>query len=739
MSSAATEVDDKILNRPPEFYSKSCPNLLNHQPIHSHHSSLPDHLETESVYGTFSNSKRRKSVKPTIKRAKTVEYPCTPPPSPRFSGSPASMNREDNLVHINMALIDKNAPNFISHYEGLDRSVNVDFNSLDIIVNVESWVVILDFFGLGPDSPTGQHKASAPWQSIPAEDTSANKDEISFNSELDIEIRSLTLVLNRPQYEVARANISHFSTQVKSHDKEQIIEGRLGRMSLLDLTPHGLLYRERFISSGHEALNFYMVRRRRQGLRVKLDYDSLLKLEMSSVLYVHTHRFVAEIQAFCHHFSQLQSFVNSIHSAAAGIVVPEERMQATRLLLELHAGSPVILLPVSSQSPEILVVDLGKLSVSNSFCYAGSEGTISSVRQLAEDRAAAQPLDVACLLDVMQIELVSMDLYAGRREAQQFDKNLKTKKPQCALELGSFVVNKWGPSLLREKCQLKLQVERNLDSPLNHDVPDMSVKGTLSALHGALDLSQYKLIRGLLSYNIGETLDDFEIKSSERTTAYMYKQQQSVSDRVWTLTSVHLDLVDVTLKLQLSHGVAFDGCESSLACINFIKSRLMVETYSNQSRDIDLISQEILITDTRFQAEPVNRRSNVFTNILQPIHHLAGTELVQAEVHHRKRRDFSKFTILLNNMRLMAILDWWEAVRDFIMENVDNPYGASGNQISRTDISAKSDQLSNGEASTMKGQLAEEVPFEFKLNITDSEIVVVEDTSQWDTNAVILK
>jgi vacuolar protein sorting-associated protein 13D len=85
-------------------------------------------------------------------------------------------------------------------------------------------------------------------------------DTISFNSELDIEIRSLTLVLNRPQYEVARANISHFSTQVRSRDSEQIIEGRLGKMSLLDLTPHGLLYRERFISSGHEALNFYMVR-----------------------------------------------------------------------------------------------------------------------------------------------------------------------------------------------------------------------------------------------------------------------------------------------------------------------------------------------------------------------------------------------------------------------------------------------------------------------------------------------
>jgi vacuolar protein sorting-associated protein 13D len=55
-------------------------------------------------------------------------------------------------------------------------------------------------------------------------------------------------------------------------------------------------------------------------------------------------------------------------------------------------------------------------------------------------------------------------------------------------------------------------------------VPDMSVKGTLSAVYGALDLSQYKLIRGLLSYNIGETLDDIEFESSESTTSRLYKQ-----------------------------------------------------------------------------------------------------------------------------------------------------------------------------------------------------------------------
>jgi vacuolar protein sorting-associated protein 13D len=72
--------------------------------------------------------------------------------------------------------------------------------------------------------------------------------------------------------------------------------------------------------------------------------------------------------------------------------------------------------------------------------------------------------------------------------------------------------------------------------------------------------------------------------------------------------SIRLDLVDVILKLQLNHGITSNSCESSLACINFIKSRLMVETSSDQSRVVDLISQEILITDTRFQGTEIRMK-----------------------------------------------------------------------------------------------------------------------------------
>jgi len=68
------------------------------------------------------------------------------------------------------------------------------------------------------------------------------------------------------------------------------------------------------------------------------------------------------------------------------------------------------------------------------------------------------------ILDVMQVDLVNMDLYAGVRIPIKLDE----KEPQEGLKMGSFIVEKRGSPLLREHCQLKLQVEMILDNEMHH-------------------------------------------------------------------------------------------------------------------------------------------------------------------------------------------------------------------------------------------------------------------------------
>lgn len=70
-----------------------------------------------------------------------------------------------------------------------------------------------------------------------------------------------------------------------------------------------------------------------------------------------------------------------------------------------------------------------------------------------------------CQLDVMLIDLENVNLYTGRRE-NDFNKSLSN---QDYYKLGSCVVKKEGKSLLTDKCQLKLQVDRNLDKGVCHN------------------------------------------------------------------------------------------------------------------------------------------------------------------------------------------------------------------------------------------------------------------------------
>ena len=82
------------------------------------------------------------------------------------------------------------------------------------------------------------------------------KEEV--NSEVNLKIESLTLILNKPEYELAKANIAKFGAHVSLREGNFTAKGQLGSMSLLDISPHGKKFRERFITTGTQALDFVL-------------------------------------------------------------------------------------------------------------------------------------------------------------------------------------------------------------------------------------------------------------------------------------------------------------------------------------------------------------------------------------------------------------------------------------------------------------------------------------------------
>jgi vacuolar protein sorting-associated protein 13D len=819
--------------------SSSCPDLYFHESEVPLSTSLPQRLNTELIFGMLdADFATRMPKKPSrMKWQRSTMCRIAKAPSDTIFGQEADEEEEDanderNLIRIKMLVVDESSPNFEVH-----RIVKVDFNTLDIVFNLETWVIVFDFFGIGAAAPK---RSSSRLGGSSSEALNAHRSESSAtkehqSTEIDAKVVSLSVILNRYDYEVASATVGNFSAKISLREGNFAIDGELGNFSLKDLTSHGLLYKDRFMSRGENVLTFHLFKHGASDPDLKRPHDVLLRLRMASIIYVHTHRFYTELLSFFVQFHQLQSIMNFIRESAAvatkygGGGLNEVVFRGVRVRLDVEAGSPMLVMPMSSLSRQILVADLGCLQVCNTFKFCGDEGTISvetlastMARDLLSRRSRAagssrsslrsrstvrspgakttktggaasaksqklnvpdqhpesarkrrttissnksrktatvasdmeeedeeedfvgelQSEKVKCLLDVLSVSLKAMDLRTAEWLSAFTDDNQLSVND---IMVGNFVLRIHPQPLLKEKCELKLQVERNLDKAFCHRVPDISVKGVLSRLHAAVDSSQYVLIRGLLAYNLGEPLDDLEVQVL--TNEYLRPDLGAEEDAVWTGMYMDFELEDVTVDVVLQrHG---QGHELALARINLFKSRLVYESFSDGTKDVDLVSQEILLSDLRFDDFPVNKRANVFTQILLPMPLAERSSPLQAEVHYRATRDTNRFTIVLNNMRVMAIFDWWLSALDFISKAPVCP-----------SAQRRDSEGSSSDATPMRVLVGHEEPiypsagiisrrapvvessgpvFELKLNITDSEVIVVADASQLDSSTVILK
>ncbi|KAL3882451.1 hypothetical protein ACJMK2_028789, partial [Sinanodonta woodiana] len=908
VSKASTREEDEIHIKPKIFLSSSCPENMILAPIPIMPPSLPTSFHNDLDDMPTHRPKLTQQGFSNKIPSRRPDYPDTPPYKPRhMTEEVKSRHGEDeNLVHVNVLLVDRASPEYYTEYKQTKRFIDVDFSCLEATINLQTWVVLLDFLGLGAkvhdirsmENPSKRQTEEKSPELVPVQPT--------VNSEIKLKVESLSILLNKTDYELARASISRLSSTVTLREGNFAMLGQLGSMSVSDLSPHGYLYKERFMTVGEQALEFDFFRYGVPDPWLHREYDAKLKLRMASVRYVHTNRFQSETLAFCQHFLQLQDVLGRMRAASDGKKINETAFHSPRLFLDVEAKSPIIIVPHSSKTADVLVMDLGRFSVKNCFKMDGDEGTLkdkyakehegkaqeqelflqeqeascqqrcrstsqsnfpvgtdnsdipqpmtqslyddllpsninrnpmtdsiygkldldmrsesllsvgsvvseiyndSDVEgfsvdsctsdgksligissdsavfnsgvlnrfqgypvatqsepllssQMAADRrvtfAYNRVMSVdstflssdsdghVCLLDVLIIKLTDMDLYSALRVEKR---NFNYGNLSQDLEFPSCIIRKEGKPL-KEKCLLKLQVERNLEGDLSHVVPDWRVSGALSSVHFTLDIAQYKLIRGILDHNFGEKLEMFQ--RPLMTHLQDPKIQTVLTGRVYKMISMVIDLHNVTVEL-LSQDQDPQHEQKSLARLDFISSRLSYDSFSDQSKEVDLVSHEIVASDTRFKDAAHNQRHSVFEKILLPTSETAPDSL-QMELHFRSSKDGQRFLILLNNMKLMCIFDWLLLVHKFLMTNAENPFhegmqnqAAYSHQTSMQFEGGYSRTHSplttSGGIVTKRGPVVEqtEVPFELKLNVTETQFVVVENMASSDTNAVVLK
>ncbi|XP_052809460.1 intermembrane lipid transfer protein VPS13D-like [Mya arenaria] len=396
--------EDPLHMKPHEFLSHSCPDnaIITPEPVmpgslpssfHSHLTQMNKPIMSRPLAGAFVS--QRFNVDLENRKNST-----TPPPLVHMSRWASDDSLVDeHLVHISLVLVDVASPEFKEKYNEIKRFVDVDFSCLEVKINMQTWVVLLDFLGLGAKvadidilsgrEPEVQSKPNDPDEYVQA----------VVNSEIKVEMERLSIILNKEEYRFAEASVSKLNANVVMRDGNMDVKGQLGKVSLLDLSPSGALYRERFMTVGEQALEFDFFKYGMPDPWCKRDYDMKLKMEMSSVRYTHTQRFAMEMLGFVQHFLQAQDILGRTRAAFAGEKINEAAFHQARLLLDIVAGSPIILIPHSSKSTDVLIADLGRLSVRNCFKLDGNDGTFTADQQTCTQKpGSAEPVSAGGLL-----------------------------------------------------------------------------------------------------------------------------------------------------------------------------------------------------------------------------------------------------------------------------------------------------------------------------------------------------
>jgi vacuolar protein sorting-associated protein 13D len=176
-----------------EYLSQSCPSVSNVE-YPDMPRSLPSHMEEApnvfQLYQRPTSASRKKQ-----KEVQDKDCPLTPPPSPTVEEPKVLAGKgkfDDSLVHINVFLVDKKHPEFSSRYSRVSRSIDVDFNCLDVLITLQTWVVILDFFGIG--STADNHAMKVPpediLQNVKSESSALVGSELQepINTKLDLKV-----------------------------------------------------------------------------------------------------------------------------------------------------------------------------------------------------------------------------------------------------------------------------------------------------------------------------------------------------------------------------------------------------------------------------------------------------------------------------------------------------------------------------------------------------------------------
>uniref|UniRef100_A0AAV2LMA9 Vacuolar protein sorting 13 homolog C n=1 Tax=Knipowitschia caucasica TaxID=637954 RepID=A0AAV2LMA9_KNICA len=268
---------------------------------------------------------------------------------------------------------------------------------------------------------------------------------------------------------IADIRVQGIDASVLVHSKETVVNARLKDIVVTDVSPN-TIHRKAVSIMGEEVFSFslslFPEETQAEGYSDMSKVDGKVTLRLGCIQIIYLHKFLMSLLMFVDNFQTAkaalsQATVQAAEKAASS--VRDFAQKSFRLSMDIRLKAPLIIIPQDSNSHDALVVDLGLITVGNSFSLQQVDGC---------------PLPA--VVERMEVQLSQLKL-----------SRLTQKQTVSGVEM-------------LQPISFELLVTRNLCSSWYHKIPAVQVQGVLHSLTMSLGEDDLALLTKILVHNIGE-------------------------------------------------------------------------------------------------------------------------------------------------------------------------------------------------------------------------------------------
>uniref|UniRef100_A0A8C5FMB7 Vacuolar protein sorting 13 homolog C n=1 Tax=Gadus morhua TaxID=8049 RepID=A0A8C5FMB7_GADMO len=294
----------------------------------------------------------------------------------------SSVESGAELLKVQYFKADRDCPNFKTVYKNTEQMINVTFSSLDVLLHTEALLSTMNFLStaLTSDSPPSPEREPRPKAEEPSKALSAKSNCDVIDLKVMMQLGAFNVLVCDQSCSMAHIKIQGVNGSLLMQGPQTHLSARLRDFIVLNVDPKSI-HKKAISIVGDEVFSFAMSltpsATEGPGYTDTSKVDGRVKLNVGCIQVVYLHKFVMSLLNFTNHFHAAKEALSAATAQAAEKAASSVRdfaQKSFRLSMDVRLQAPLIIIPQSSVSHNALEVDLGLITVGNSFSALPVEG-----------------------------------------------------------------------------------------------------------------------------------------------------------------------------------------------------------------------------------------------------------------------------------------------------------------------------------------------------------------------------